>query len=624
MMMRSHSLLLGVVTTLGVMVSWAVPFFVWDAQAANIGDQQTFNVSPLYDVSGRDKVTGTLRLVGQRAQYFIEDTYWNSKIFSDQQDIFQKLNRLSEEFDSRIYPIETEFWGAEPNPGIDNDPKVVILLTSLIATAGGYYDTSNQYSRERVPESNVKEIIFLNIRSLDGDRRIYSFLAHEFQHLISFNQKTLLRNVHDDIWLNEVRSEYAPTQLGYNDVYEGSNLKRRVAAFLADPTDSLTEWGNESKDYGQVALFGEYVAEHYGVSVLTNALQSSQGGIESITEALAKNNYNLNFSDLFMNWAVANAVNDIVSDSTYGYFREGLRQELLLLPTQTITSVDDEADITWTHEFKDWQAKWFGITGFPLGSKNVLQVNFSGPKKSWFKVASVTFLANGGKKVRFHDLSDSGSITSVEFNLDENMEKIILIPVKMEKSSEFTDKESLTSLMMNFKRIAAIPIPTPSLQPSLTPTPSPSSGPAVSPTITPEPVRSDKFGLKEGDFIRAEGDNDVYIVNQFGHKRLILNPKICLQYAHLGKRGCFSAVRVVSVAVRDAFVTSWFLTNGETKDGKVYWLKSTGEDTADLHHLQITGDEFLSQGGNFRSVFVINSLEQNSHHLAPELKNLPR
>lgn len=619
--MRPHPFLLGVATSLWVMVSWTVPFFVWDAQAASIGDQHTFNVSPLYDISGRDKVTGTLRLVGQWAQYFIEDSYWNSKIFSDQQDIFQKLNRLSGEFDGRIYPLETGFWGAEPNPGIDNDPKVVILLTNLIATAGGYYDTSNQYSREQVPESNTKEIIFLNIRSLDGDRRIYSFLAHEFQHLISFNQKTILRNADDDIWLNEVRSEYAPTQLGYNDVYEGSNLKRRVAAFLADPTDSLTEWGNEAKDYGQVALFGEYVAEHYGASILTDALKSNQGGIESITEALVQNNRSLNFSDLFMNWAVANAVNDIVPDSTYGYFREGLRQELLLPPTQTITSVDDQTDLTWTHEFKDWQAKWFWVTGFPFGSKNVLQVNFSGPKRNWFKVALVNFKANGQKEVRFSDLSTSAETSAVYVDL-AGTEKIILIPIKMEKSSEFTNKENLTSLTMNFKRIAVAPISTPSPQPSQTPTPSPTPSPST--MTTSEPATPEKFGLKEGDFIRAEGDNDVYIINQFGYKRLILNPKICLQYGHLGKRGCFSAVKIVSAAVRDAFVTSWFVTNGETKDGKVYWLKPTGEDTADLYHLQITGDDFLSQGGNFKSVFVINSLEQNSHHLAPELKNLPR
>lgn len=600
---------LGPITFLLATVYWAMPFFVF---AANVGDQGNFNVSKDYDVSGRENISATLRVMGQKAQYYVEDAYWDSKIFSEQQDLIQKVQKLADEFDNRIYPIETGFWGAEPNPGIDNDPRLNIVLSNLISTAGGYYDTSNQYTKDRVPESNVKEVIFLNIRTLGGDQRIYSFLAHEFQHLISFNQKTLLRNSNDDIWLNEARSEYAPTQLGYNDVYDGSNLKRRVTAFLAEPTDSLTEWTNESKDYGQVALFGEYMAEHYGASILSDALKSSKDGIESINEALVKNGRNINFSDLYLRWAVANALNDISFDQNYGYFREGLRQELRLSPTQTLASVGDSSDIIWIHEFKDWQAKWFWVTGFQPGQKNIFQVAFSGPKKIWFKAASIVFYSNGEKAVKFHDLSDSSEFTAIHFNLSENIEKIILIPVKMEKFSGFSDKESLSSLTMNFKRVAAMPSSTPTPKPSPTPAP------------LPELVTPEKFGLKEGDFIRAEGNNDVYIINQFGYKRLILNPKICLQYGHLGKRGCFSAVKLVSAAVRDAFVTSWFLTNGETKDGKVYWLKPTGDDTADLHHLDISGAEFLTQGGNFKSVFVINTLEQNSYTSGSEVKILPK
>ncbi len=591
-------------------VFFAIPFFVLGAN--NIGDQQSFNVSSEYDSAGRIQVTATLRHVGQYAQFFIEDAYWNGKIFSEQQSIFSEVQKLAEEFDNRIHPMAVNFWGTEPNPGIDNDPKIYILLSNLISTAGGYYDTSNQYAQERVPESNEREIIFLNIRTLGTDKRVYSFLAHEFQHLISFNQKTLLREVSDDIWFNEARSEYASTQLGYNDPYDGSSLKRRVGAFLADPTDSLTEWSNEAKDYGQVALLGEYIAEHFGSSVLADALKSPKDSIASINESLIKNGRAITFSDLFLQWAVANVVNDITLDQAYGYFREGLRQELRVAPTQTISNVGDEADITITHEFKDWQQKWFWVSGFRPGQNQILQTIFSGPKKSWFKVAAIIFNQSGKREVRFFDLSDSSSSTGIFLNLADGVEKIIFIPVKMEKFSGFGSQESLTSLTMNFKRIAvmleAIPFPQPSVSPL----------PAIEKRATPA-----QFGLKEGDFIRAEGDNDVYIINDFGYKRLVLNPKICLQYAHLGQRGCFSAVKVVFPVVRDAFITSWYFTNGETKDGKIYWLKSTGDDTADLHHLNISGQDFLDQGGNFQAVFLFNTLEQNYYTVGPALKNLP-
>ena len=171
---------------------------------------------------------------------------------------------------------------------------------------------------------------------------------------------------------------------------------------------------------------------------------------------------------------------------------------------------------------------------------------------------------------------------------------------------------------MNLKRVTEAP------QIQLNPTPVPT--PTLSVTPTSPPVITDAkpfdFGLKEGDFIRAEGDNDIYIINDFGYKRLVLSPKICLQYGHLGTRGCFGAVKTVSSSVRDAFKTSWYFANGETKDGRVYLLEQVGEDDAVLHHLNISGNDFISQGGDFKSVFLFNTREQNSHSFGDELKKL--
>lgn len=135
-------------------------------------------------------------------------------------------------------------------------------------------------------------------------------------------------------------------------------------------------------------------------------------------------------------------------------------------------------------------------------------------------------------------------------------------------------------------------------------------------------VKPADYGLTEGDFIRAEGDIDVFIVNDFGYKRLILSPEICKQYGHLGRRGCFDVVKVVSSSTRDAFSTSWYYTNGETKDGKVYALVTTGEDTADLHHMNVSGSEFTSQGGIFQSVFLYNTLEQNTYSTGSTLTQI--
>ena len=129
--------------------------------------------------------------------------------------------------------------------------------------------------------------------------------------------------------------------------------------------------------------------------------------------------------------------------------------------------------------------------------------------------------------------------------------------------------------------------------------------------------------MREGDFIRAEGDVDVYIINDFGFKRLVLNPQICLLYGHLGARGCFGAVKVVSPLVRDAFKTSLFFTNGESKDGRIYFLELTGADSAVLRFVNISGEDFIRQGGNFSSVFLFNTREKNTYPTGAEIKNLP-
>ena len=114
-----------------------------------------------------------------------------------------------------------------------------------------------------------------------------------------------------------------------------------------------------------------------------------------------------------------------------------------------------------------------------------------------------------------------------------------------------------------------------------------------------------QFGLKEGNLIRATGDNDVFIVNEYGYKRLFLNPAIFNMYGHLGG---WSNVKTVSPATRDAFITSpYFRADGDTK---VYKLEQTGDDTGMLRWVNTSQSEFLANA-NINQIFTINSSESN-------------
>lgn len=119
------------------------------------------------------------------------------------------------------------------------------------------------------------------------------------------------------------------------------------------------------------------------------------------------------------------------------------------------------------------------------------------------------------------------------------------------------------------------------------------------------------LNLREGDVVSAAGsdDPDVYIVNDWGYKRLFLNPVIFGFYGHLGG---FAKVKNTTSSTMDTIVTSGLFRNCETNDEKVYGVETTGEDTGILHWVNTTGAQAVADDSEFfKKVFCINSNEFN-------------
>jgi hypothetical protein len=145
----------------------------------------------------------------------------------------------------------------------------------------------------------------------------------------------------------------------------------------------------------------------------------------------------------------------------------------------------------------------------------------------------------------------------------------------------------------------------------------------VVPTIPTTPTtttnaKPEDYNLKEGDLIRAEGDFDIFIISQYGYKRLFLNPTIFNMYGHLN--GGWSAVKIVSSATRDAFITSTHYRYAD--EDKVYHMEVTGEDTGTIHWLNMTGENFLAQSGKSEAIFTINKSEFDWYSKGNELTSL--
>ncbi len=519
--------------------------------ADTLGDQKTFSIDATYDALGRTQINATLRFVSTKAYFYVTDDQWNALDATGRSTITGLMNSLGNEFDTRIYPIETVFFGSEANPGVDGDSRITILFANLKQGVGGYFDSSHGYTKSQISNSNEREMLYLNTGQFREASRLYSFVAHEFQHLISHNQKELVRQISDDIWLNELRSEYAVTLLGYNTPLEGSNLERRIESFLNTPSDSLTEWKNTLIDYGHIAVFAEYIAQHFSSRVIADTLTTSSIGIISVNEALGRNGFSKSFDDLFREWML-----DIF-------------QNLRVPPTRTVTNFQDETVFNETINIKDWEQRWYDLQSFAPGIRSALRVQFSAP--SAVRVAYQVFHSDG----RVETIVSDGADIRIT-NLGTDVTRVVLMPYRNQKVSNFSANEIAVPVTLTVRRVDPAEF-----------------------VVTPE-----QFGLHEGDFIRAEGDYNIYIINQFGFKRLVLSPEICLQYGHLGARGCFSAVRLVTPEVRDAFKTSSFYSNGETNDRVVYQLIETGEDSAYLQR----SDHVLDN-----AVFFINNREQRTY-----------
>ncbi len=559
------------------------------ANADFIGEQRDFFIDPTYDYLGRSRISTTFVAQSQNSNVYIENSYLNSLDIIGQNYAKNFATQFGLDFDQKIYSIENRVFGSEPNPGIDGDPRVTIIFGPLKQNIGGYVDTGNQYRRSESETSNEREMIYLNFGSQSSMRRLSAFSAHEFQHLITFNQKEELRDVYDDLWLNELRSEVAVTVTGYNDTFEGSTLERRVEAFIDQPSESITEWKNLSADYGAAALFGEYLRERFSDSFFTDMLAVKETGIASIEKVLSKRGIKKSFADVFAEWSVANIINDVDRDSRFGYVRRDFKK-IRVRPTVLSVSSDTTASAYLT--VKDWQPSWYELTNFGTGGNPVLSVKFNSQSLPNLYVAYLIIRNDGSREYHLSDFSLGGDTFQVE-GIGADVSRVILIPFVGKKTTGFTSNESLHNVHFVVNRLSV-----------------------KSPTATPIPVvmsnivNPENYGLHEGDFIRAEGDYRVYVINAHGYRRHIANPSICLLYKHLGSRGCFDAVRVVSPAIRDLFSLSTYVTNGETGDGKIFNLTTDGISGASLQ----TTDFYLNNfSKNINEVFSANSKELQSY-----------
>jgi hypothetical protein len=389
------------------------------AAADSVGQKVVFFVDSSFSINELSSVSATLQKDSTNLYFYFENQWFDSKTAEEKEEINSLLTDLSQEFFYKIYPKLTTTFGTEFIPGIDNDRKITVLFSSMKDGAAGYVRNIDEYEKTVAPYSNQREMIYLNSDIIDSPL-LKEYLAHEFTHLIEFNQKEKRIGASEDVWLSEAIAEYAVTLLGYNDSKnENSYLRKRVNAFLNKPYDSVVGWDNKTYDYGSVSMFIHYLVDHYGINIIVDALRvSEKTGIDSINDILQKKGLTERFKDIFNDWVIASYINDCSFNEKYCYKNDNLKN-IHIIPFSNFIPFTGESTLSVSQTISNWSANWQKFSG----ANKTLKLVFDGRNQNYFKVFYI-----------IRNYSDKYEVK--ELKLDANNKGEIIIPnMGIEKAS---------------------------------------------------------------------------------------------------------------------------------------------------------------------------------------------
>jgi len=430
------------------------------ASADNYGDRNNFFVDYNFSTTKTTQISATLQNNASGSiSYYFDDQFWNTKTEAEKKAINLTLDSLSSEFELNIHPKLTNTFGTEATPGIDREKKITVLFYPMIEKAKGYVRNIDGYEKTIVPESNQREIIYLNTAILDSPI-LKSFLAHEFMHLIEFNQKEQRIGTPEEVWLNELRAEYAPTLLGYDDPTNDDNyLRNRVSIFLSKPYDSLTQWSGDTYDYGTISMFGHYLVDQYGPDILSDSLRLSQKtGIDSINDALKRKGISDTFSSVFSNWIIASYLNDCSVNNRYCYKDKNLT-DLHVIPFSNFMPFAGESSLSISQTLSNWSAHWQKFSG----ANRTLKLQFDGKSQTGIGVIYIIRDYSGKNEVKDLTLDTNKKGELVIPNMGIDKASVILMPYV--KGNNKTDSfYSITASTLNPTTVEPITNPDNSLK----------------------------------------------------------------------------------------------------------------------------------------------------------------
>lgn len=269
-----------------------------------VGERRSFRV---YQGPGDfTTVDAVARYVGDRAALFVDEDAPSGGL--DEQD----LALFSARFDDFIHPAVTSSFGSESD--VDDNDRVIVLFTPAVNAltprgstgfVGGFF-----FGVDLLPEaegSNQGEIFYTLVPDPEGihsDARsredilevVPAILAHEFQHMVNFNQRVLVRDAeaNEAVWLSEGLAQYAEELVAR--AYEANGDSEGVALFRGGVIDRARRYLSQPEAISLVVSVGQgtlaergggylhvaYLADRFGEDIVGSLTRTMRTGVTNV------------------------------------------------------------------------------------------------------------------------------------------------------------------------------------------------------------------------------------------------------------------------------------------------------------------------------------------------------
>ncbi|MDR3200493.1 MAG: hypothetical protein LBT68_03440 [Spirochaetales bacterium] len=252
--------------------------------------------------------------------------YCEVYVAKDQQDRVspEEAKSIADEFDTNIYGIITGTFG--PASDVDENGKIVIFMLDIRdgysgkgseSYVAGYFNPEHSLSGPGHPHSNQADMIYMDtypgLTSFAYRNNFNITLAHEFQHLVNFNQTYIQgEGKQFDLWINEGLSSAAEY------LYTKGHIDKKINYYKTEqPTGEIhrgvnfVNWTGNYSSYSTVYLFFQWLRIHAGNDIYKEIFKSPLMNYEAVVTAIRKlsqeNQMGKDWAAILENWFIANA-----------------------------------------------------------------------------------------------------------------------------------------------------------------------------------------------------------------------------------------------------------------------------------------------------------------------------